>query len=313
MIAAYLNILVVFAIILVGYVLTQVKWFDNKTADLFSKLVLNVTLPLSMFLNMTEKFNRHDFLELFSGILLPFVSIIVTFLISLAYSRITKVERTRRGSFQTMFTAANTIFMGLPVNMAIFGEKAIPFALLYYICNTTFFFTIGIMMISSDNPENHLNPAPFSFKKLAKQLLSPAIMGFIVGIMWMLTDIPVPKPINDFASYIGGMTTALSLFVIGIIIYQTGFKKLQMDKDVAGVLIGRYIISPLVVFGLSFIIPVPSLMLKVFILQSAMPVQNAMPILARGYGADSKFATSALTYSILGYFIFIFIILSIFF
>lgn len=313
MITAYLNILVVFAIIFLGYMLTKKQWFDNHIANVFSKLVLNITLPLSMFLNMTQKFTRAEFLELFTGLALPFVSIIVTFLISMVYSRFTRVPDKRKGSFRTMFTAANTIFMGLPVNMAIFGEKAIPYALLYYICNTTFFFTVGIMLISRDNPDNRLEKANFSFEKLLKQLLSPAILGFFVGILWMLTDMAVPKPMIDFSSYVGGMTTALSLFVIGIIIYQTGFKNLKMDKDVAGVMLGRYIISPLVVYGLSFIIPVPSLMLQVFILQSAMPVQNALPILAKGYGADAEFATTSLTYSIILYTAFIFVILTLFF
>ncbi|MEG0254260.1 MAG: AEC family transporter [Vagococcus sp.] len=311
--ASYLNILVVFAIIFLSYLLTWRKWFDNHVADVFSKLVLNITLPLNMFLNMTQKFTKAEFLELFKGIALPFVSILVTFLISFIYTKVTKVPVTRRGAFMTMFTAANTIFMGLPVNMAVFGEKAIPYALLYYMCNTTFFFTIGIILIAGDNPEIKMNQARFSFKKLMKQLLSPALMGFVVGILWLLTGVPVPKPLFDFSTYVGGMTTALSLFVIGIIIYQTGIKNLKMNKDVAGVLIGRYLISPLIVYLLSFLIPVPPLMLKVFILQSAMPVQNAMPILARGYGADEEFATSSLTYSILSYFIFIIVILKLFF
>lgn len=313
MLASYLNILVVFAIILLSYILTWRKWFDNHVADVFSKLVLNITLPLNMFLNMTQKFTRDEFLQLFQGIALPFVSILVTFSISYVYAKITKVSVTRKGTFMTMFTAANTIFMGLPVNMAVFGEKAIPYALLYYICNTTFFFTVGIMLIASDNQKIEVKKAKFSVKRLLKQLLSPALMGFVVGILWLLTGIPVPKPLFDFSTYIGGMTTALSLFVIGIIIYQTGIKNLKMNKDVAGVLIGRYLISPLVVYLLSFLIPVPPLMLKVFILQSAMPVQNAMPILARGYGADEEFATSSLTYSILSYFVFIIVILKLFF
>ena len=312
MLAAYLNILVVFAIILLSYILTWRKWFDNHTADVFSKLVLNITLPLSMFLNMTQKFTRSEFLELFKGIALPFTSIIITFGISFIYAKVTKVPVTRRGSFMTMFTAANTIFMGLPVNMAIFGEKAIPYALLYYMCNTTFFFTIGILLIANDNPEIDIKKAKFSFKKLLKQLLSPALMGFVVGIMWLLTGIDVPKPLFDFSTYVGGMTTALSLFVIGIIIYQTGIKNIKMNKDVVGVLLGRYFISPLVVYLLSWVIPVPPLMLNVFILQSAMPVQNAMPILARSYGADEEFTTSSLTYSILSYFVFILIILKLF-
>ncbi|MEG2938462.1 MAG: AEC family transporter, partial [Vagococcus sp.] len=91
MIAAYLNILVVFAIILLSYILTWKRWFNSDIADVFSKLVLNITLPLNMFLNMTQKFTREEFLELFKGVALPFVSILITFGISFLYAKLTRV------------------------------------------------------------------------------------------------------------------------------------------------------------------------------------------------------------------------------
>ena len=99
--------------------------------------------------------------------------------------------------------------------------------------------------------------------------------------------------------------------MIGIIIYQTGLKNLTLDKDTIGVLVGRYLVSPIVIILLSKVIPVPTLMLNVFILQSAMPVQNSMPILAKGYGADETFATSSLVYSIVGYLFVILVLLQV--
>lgn len=311
MLEAYLNILVIFAVMLVGYVLTWRKWFDNHIADVFSKLVLNIALPLNMFLNMTERFTKAEFLELFRGILLPALSIVITYLISIGYAKLIRVPIGRQGAFKVMFTASNTIFMGLPVNIAVFGEKAIPYALLYYICNTTFFFTIGIYLIQRDNLTAHHTPPSFSFRFIVRKLLSPALLGFFIGLCWMLLEIPLAVPLRDFAHYLSQLTTPLSLFVIGIIIYQTGLKNLTLDKDTIGVLVGRYLVSPLVIILLSKVIPVPTLMLNVFILQSAMPVQNSMPILAKGYGADETFATSSLVYSIVGYLFVILVLLQV--
>ena len=127
----------------------------------------------------------------------------------------------------------------------------------------------------------------------------------------MLLEIPLAAPLRDFSHYLSQLTTPLSLFVIGIIIYQTGLKNLTLDKDTIGVLVGRYLVSPLVIILLSKVIPVPTLMLNVFILQSAMPVQNSMPILAKGYGADETFATSSLVYSIVGYLFVILVLLQV--
>lgn len=312
MLEAYGNILVIFLLIFVGYILTWKKWFDNKTADTFSKLVLNIALPLSMFLNITEKFTRDEFLNLMKGMLLPITSILITFLISLIYEKTTGVERIRRGAFSTMFTASNTIFIGLPINLAIFGEKAVPYVLLYYICNTTFFWTIGIMLLAGDDPKLENNKVQFDLKTTIKRILSPALLGFIIGLIWMLGKLPLPSMLTTFCSYLGGLTTPLSMFVIGIIIYNAGIKHLKIDKDVIGVLIGRYIISPLVVFLLSLVIPIPNeLMLQVFIVQSAMPVQNSVPILVRNYNGDVTFAATTLSLSVLVYLAYIPILLSI--
>ncbi|WP_346655914.1 AEC family transporter [Vagococcus zengguangii] len=300
--------MVIFAMIIIGYILSAKKWFNNKMIDAFSKLVLNIALPLNMYLNMIEKFEHDEFLTLATGIVLPAVSIVVTFILSKVFCSLFKVSTNRRGVFQTMFTASNTIFMGLPITTAVFGEHAIPYALLYYMCNTSFFFTVGISLIASDR-EGASMTWKFDWRDLVRKLLNPALVGFFIGLLWMLLELPKIKPLLDFSRYMGGLTTPLSLFIIGMIVYQTGWKSIKFNHEVAGVLLGRYLVSPLVVYLLSFIIPVPVLMLKVFMLQSAMPVQNSMAMLARAYGADEVFATSSLIYSILSYLVVIIVYL----
>lgn len=301
MLDSYLNILVVFCLVLMGYVLSDKKWFNNQTIDLFSKLVLNIALPFNMFLNMTERFSRDEFLSLFKGMLIPVLSILITYGISILYTKLMKVQVTRRGLFQTMFTASNTIFMGLPINLAIFGEVSVPYVLLYYICNTTFFWTIGIYLISSDNLDPEIEQVRLDFFGVVKLLLSPAMLGFIVGLVWMLLEIPEIDFVTRFSRHLSNLTTPLSMFVIGMIIYHTGIKNLRMNKDSFGILLGRYVISPLVVIVLGQFIKVPDMMLKVFIVQSAMPAQNSMPILAKQYGADVEFATTTQAFTFLAY------------
>ena len=49
MFQAYSNIFVIFSLMFIGYWLSFKQWFSNRTADTFSKLVLNLSLPASMF------------------------------------------------------------------------------------------------------------------------------------------------------------------------------------------------------------------------------------------------------------------------
>jgi hypothetical protein len=292
-----------------GYWLSYKKWFSNRTADVFSKLVLNFSLPFSMFLNITANFSRDEFLSLFSGMVIPLLSMLVTLLFTFLYRKIFRITETRQGTFSTMVTCSNTIFIGLPINLAIFGEISIPFVLLYYIINTTIFWTIGIYLIATDSPQ--IEEARISFHPLValKKIFSPALIGFIIGLIWMLLSLRVPVIVNSFGTYLADLTTPLSMLSIGIMVYFNGVKNLKMNKDILGVLIGRFIVSPLIVWLIGQWITVPTLMLQVFIIQSAMPVQNSVPILARNYHADEEFAASSMGYSVLLYMLYIPILL----
>lgn len=309
MLEAYLNIIVIFLLMFLGYLLSYKKWFSNRTADVFSKLVLNFSLPFSMFLNITANFSRDEFLSLFSGMVIPLLSMLVTLLFTFLYRKIFRITETRQGTFSTMVTCSNTIFIGLPINLAIFGEISIPFVLLYYIINTTIFWTIGIYLIATDSPQ--IEEARISFHPLValKKIFSPALIGFIIGLIWMLLSLKVPVIVNSFGTYLADLTTPLSMLSIGIMVYFNGVKNLKMNKDILGVLIGRFIVSPLIVWLIGRWITVPTLMLQVFIIQSAMPVQNSVPILARNYHADEEFAASSMGYSVLLYMLYIPILL----
>lgn len=301
MVSAYINIFFIFVLMFIGYVLTYKQWFSNQIGDAFSKLVLQIALPCNMFLTITKNFSRSEFLHLVSGMIIPLISMLLTFVVSFAYCRIFRITPARKGIFSTMFTCSNTIFIGLPINLAIFGEQAVPYVLLYYIVNTTIFWTLGIYFIARDNPQIEQATVNFHLIPILKKIFSPALLGFLLGLCAVLVNITVPDSIATFLSYLANLTTPLSMFVIGIIVYNVGIKNLTLNKEIIGVIVGRYVISPLIVWLLGQWISVPPLMLSVFIIQAAMPVQNSVPILARSYGADQKFAASSLGYSVLLY------------
>lgn len=301
MISAYINIFFIFVLMFIGYILTYKQWFSNQIGDAFSKLILRIALPCNMFLTITKNFSRSEFLHLVGGMIIPLLSMLLTFVLSFAYRRIFHISPTRKEIFSTMFTFSNTIFIGLPINLAIFGEQAVPYVLLYYIVNTTLFWTLGIYFIARDNPQIEQATVSFHLVPILKKIFSPALLGFLLGLCMVLINVTVPDSLATFLAYLADLTTPLSMFVIGIIVYNVGIKNLMLHKDILGVLIGRYLISPLVVWSLGQWISVPPLMLSVFIIQSAMPVQNSVPILARSYEADQKFAASSLGYSVLLY------------
>jgi len=182
--------------------------------------------------------------------------------------------------------------MGMPVNIALFGEESIPYVLFYYAANTTLFWTIGIYSISKGSEGS--KEKVFSMSTV-KRIFSPPLKGFLAGMLLVIAGIKLPKFIIDSCKYIGNMTTPLSLLFIGITFSTIDMKGIRFDRDMAALLLGRFVIAPLVVYALTFLIPIPSLMTKVFIIQSAMPVIAQSAIAAKAYNADYQYATVMIT------------------
>lgn len=123
-------------IVSLGYMLARKGWFSPETQILLPRLVTSVALPPYLFYTIIHSFGRDDLVHLLYGSLFPLLSILLTFAVALLVARIARVERRHLGLFCTSFATSNTVFIGLPVNLALFGESAAPYVLLYFFANT---------------------------------------------------------------------------------------------------------------------------------------------------------------------------------
>lgn len=286
------SVLSIVIMVVLGYYLTRIGWFDEGIAKLFTRVVVNVSLPPLMVYNLLATFDREKLIHAGAGIIIPFASMLICYIAAMLAARLINVKLERRGIFQAMFFASNTIFMGMPVNIALFGESSVPYVLFYYAANTTLFWTIGMFGISRDSSTKKESAVSLS---TLKRIFSPPLLGFIVGVALIMLGVQLPGFIMDTCKYLGNLTTPLSLLFIGITFGTLDIRDIKFDKDMAVMIFGRFILSPLVVYGLSFLIPIPSLMMKVFIIQSAMPVITQAAITAKAYDADHQYATVMVT------------------
>lgn len=285
------GILVILGMILVGFVIGEKGWFDDKSRGLLAKLVTQVALPCYMLYTITQRFTAADLLKMLPALRFPALSMVVLLGIATGVARIFAVRQDRRGLFISMFFNSNTIFVGLPINQALFGDASIPYVLIYYMCNTTFFWTLGTYLIQRDGE----GEAQFDLKTSLKKVFSPPPMGFLLGIVLVMLQIKLPAFLASDLQYLGNLTTPLSMIFIGLSVSHVGVKQLVLGKDQLLILLGRFLVAPLLMATIVYWTPLPSLMKQVFIIQSAMPVMTNAPVVARLYGADSDYAAVMVT------------------
>ncbi|GAA3629121.1 AEC family transporter [Lactobacillus hamsteri] len=296
------SVIVIVLIMLLGYILRLKGWFADTFAGNISKLITQIALPASIFISVQNNLTRGSLLNLFENLLLPFIGVVISYIIAFVLVKIIKVPVGRRGIFINTIANANTIFIGMPLNVALFGNKAMPYFLVYYIINTISTWAFGVFLIKNDDP-TLIAKEKKKHKIEWKKLLPMPLVGFLVAIIWLLTGLKLPTFASQTFTYIGNLVTPLSLVYIGIVLADSGIKNVRVDKDSAFALIGRFVIAPAIMILLvrlvapSVGLDVPKLMGETFIVQSGTPALAVLPVLADEAHGDVDYATNVVVLS----------------
>ncbi|KXT81881.1 Malate permease [Streptococcus sp. DD11] len=292
------SIIPIIVIIILGYFLQVRGWFEDSFAANLSKLIMNVALPVSIFVSVLKYLTVDKLVSLSGGLIYTFSAFILSYILAFAAVNIFHVRPGRRATMINTFVNANTIFIGLPLNIALFGNEALPYFLIYYITNTISTWTLGVYLMTTDSKSGQSKQAAaFNWKKL----LPAPLIGFLVALVFLLLKIPVPDFASSTLGYIGNLVTPLSLIYIGIVLAKAGLKTIRFNRDTIITLVGRFILAPAIMYVLLKMAAsgMPTAEFKTFVVQSAAPALAVLPILASQGDGDVEFSTNVVTLSTL--------------
>ena len=292
------SIFPIIVMIAIGYILKKRHWFHHTFSENVSKLITNVALPCSIFYSVLKYLNMEALKEVSNRLIFTFASVIIGYVAAFFVIKLVKMREGRRGVFYNAVVNANTIFIGLPLNMALFGEAASKYYLMYYITNTVSIWTLGYMLLASDPMEDNEDAkGGFNLKKL----LSPPLIAFVIAFIVLLSGIRVITPIVETTKYLGSVVTPLALLYIGIVLADAGLHSIRFDLDTNLALLGRFVFSSIVMILLLKIaihfVKLDPLETKTFVIQSAAPVFAALPILTNETKGDIGYSTNVVTTS----------------
>ena len=325
-------VLSIFLIIGLGMFLVAIGWLKEEHSILLSRLVVKVAMPSMIISNIFANYTRESLASSIVGILIPFLSMIVTMFAGRFVARLFHVPRGRIGVFTCMFTFSNAVFIGVPVSQALFGDEVMPYTLLYYIANTLLFWTIGYAYMRKDGnlPAEKCSfraipkylkakrqnaaaarnpayaPARAALSKLSKVLPVPLI-AFLLCVGALFAGVQLPKFIMDAAGYVGKLITPLSLMYTGMILMRMlKLRRIRWQKGYEWIVLGRFVAAPLLLIGSVWfvnwtgnftgltILHAPELMRDALIIQAAMPVMAQTPIVAAASGSDEEYAAGGI-------------------
>ena len=281
------QMLQLFIIMFLGYVLHKVKLIDHDFIKKLTKLRLNVTLPATIFSSVLQQESERDMGAVGEVFLIGVAVYVVLPVVSLLAVKLMRLPKKDRSLYAFMMTYSNIGFMGFPLMDALYGQTAVFYAAIINIIFNISVFTCGVLMMNAGKDGGNT-------KLKWRNLLSPGVSVSTLSVAVYLLNISFPEDIKSVVSSVGNITTPLAMILIGATLATMDVKSIFNDWHVYFYSAVKQIVIPLLFWpALKFLIHDPFILAVVFIL-ILMPVANTSVLFATEYDGDEKLAAKTI-------------------
>jgi malonate transporter len=281
-------VLPVFAIVLAGYVCGRLRLLGPGGSEALNGFVYFAALPALFFgslakVALSEIFNWPYLIAFLLGML-------VTALAALIVGR--ALFRTRGPALAVQNMAAifsNTGYMGIPLAITAFGERAALPAILATIVNGALIMGLYILWIEAQRStaSHRLHVARDAFGGVFR---SPLVLSAIAGILCSAFAVTVPAPLLTFCDIMGAAAPPAALFAMGLFMVGKSFKGDLVEVSAFSAL--KLVLHPLATFAIiAWLIPVEAGWRDVLLLMAALPTGSLVFVLASQHETYVRRAT----------------------
>ena len=291
MIEIFFRTLPFFAIIGLGYWAGRTRFFSPEATAYLTKFVFFFALSAMIF-----RFSANlSFAEIFDP------RLIIGYLAGTmaVYVLVTLIAALRGLDMQTAAVEAqcgaigNVGFLGLPMMVILFGEASIGPMMLVLSVDLVVFSSLIVILINADRGSG-LGLATFKLVS-AGLVKNPMIVSICCGLIWSALALPLPAPVNEFLTILGGAATPGALFAIGASLAGKSAERVQIAVWLS---FAKLVCHPiLVAIGVLWLLPLDAYSATVVISAAALPVAGNVYMLAQHYGVAPQRVSATILFS----------------
>jgi predicted permease len=283
----------VFALILAGWLAGRKGLLGPSGSDVLNRFVIYLALPALLFRAMSQA-RLADLAH--AGYVISFAGgIAAAFAIALFANR-GKGTPLSDVSIEALANSyANAGFMGVPLCLVLFGEQALPAAVLAILLTACVLFGVSIALIEFDR--QHGQHPGATVAKVARALVrNPLLIAPVLGLAWSGTGSPLPDAVDQFMVLLGAAASPSALIAIGLFLAQSqpGEKSGSVTRVVAAKLLVQPGVTALLAF---YVFTMPPIWAWTAVLLSALPIGTGPFILAQLYARNARTASQAILVS----------------
>lgn len=281
------QMLQLFIIMFLGYILYKVKLIDRDMIKKLTKLLLHVTLPAMILASVLEQEDSQRDIsavaEVFAVgaavyILLPLAGILVV--------KLMRLPKKDQGLYAFMLAYSNIGFMGFPLMDALYGKTAVFYAAIINIAFNISVFTLGVILMQIGRREDR--------KGLEmKKLLTPGVSISLLSVVFYLLNLRLPEDIVSVVSSVGNVTTPLAMILIGATLATMDFRSIFNDWHVYPFAAVRQMLLPLIFWPVLHFFIRDTFILSVVYILLLLPIANTSVLFATEYDGNEQLAAKS--------------------
>lgn len=282
------QVLVMFLLILVGYLAVRVKVLGAEARQNFSSLLINIVVPAMIVDSYLIPFDPAILSNLLRTALASAAVLFAGLGIALLATR--RMKDPNRPLLRFAITFSNAAYMGFPLIEALFGAEGLLYASIFNTFFNILIWTAGTALLAPGSQEKH---------SLGQLLKKPALLAVALGLILYLGQVPVPDLISTPLSLLGGMNTPLSMLITGIIIATSDLRSVIRRGSLWYALFLRMAVVPAAALLLCLATGTGGMVGAVVILLEACPCAAITSVFAVQYHYDEELAAGSVVVSTL--------------
>lgn len=278
------NILPIILLGSAGYVLGKVLHVDARGIGRITFYVFSPVLIFDLLIK-----NQLKLSEAASVIGFTVSIVIVVGLITYVIGKMLNVERTALISILITSMFANTGNYGLPLVSFAFGDKALPYAGIYFVTTTMLFYSLGVLLASL----GHMD-----FKSALLGLFKvPTLYAVFLALLVNTFHYELPLALERAVTLASGGTIPLMLVLLGLQMTQVEFSKNLRALQLSVFM--RLLIAPILALLITALYGIQGFARQGAMTQASMPSMVSATVLAAEYHLDSQLVAAAVFVSTL--------------
>jgi len=273
------SILSVYIFILMGFLakMSFKERIDNETLTIINVYFLQIFLTFwGLLLKPVD----------ISLIYAPLAYLAITLLILFTSIPIAKklfTDQKERSIATVAALIGNTGNLGIPINIAIFGDVCIPYVTIINLMNVFVVYSFGVYYYSRGSFD-----VKTSLINIAK---IPILWVAIIALALSFSGYKPSKTIENLLMMGAYASITMQLFLFGIYLYGTKLTQIN-TKLLSFVSLIKFIILPAVAFGVLWFLDLPAIIKGIVFIELIMPLAVANVNLASLYECSPKLVTA---------------------